>query len=187
MLAVKIQIVWLKITLESVHVNREQRVIRYWAVFQFNTVQPIISVHRERFAKLEFVQLFVHRIVNVSPINFACKEFANQLVTIIQLVPTSNFVKTTFAHKRFGAAAMVIAYQMNGVKLIHTADPSAKMLARDAYYVDEMLNAQHEITMHYAHANKVLSMMVKADAEELNAKEILTVQRINSVKRMFVN
>lgn len=185
--AVNTQTAWLKITLESVHVNQEQRAIRCWAVFPSNTVQLIINVHRERFARPEFVQPFVHRIVNVSLINCACKEFANQLVTTIQLVPISNSVKIIFARRKFGVAVMRTVCRKNDVKSIHTADPSVEMLAKDVCFAVEMPNAQHETTMHCARANKVLSMMAKADADESNVKETTTVHRINFVRKMFAN
>lgn len=159
----------------------------YWDVFQFNTVQPIINVHLEQFVRLVFVQQFVHQIVNVLLINFAYKEFVNQLVMAIQPVLISNSVKIIFAHKKFDAVAMMIACQMNAVKSIHTEDQIVKMLAKDALFVGEMPNVQHEIIMVCVHVYKVLLMMVKVDAVESNVKMILTVHRINSVKRIFVN
>lgn len=184
---VNIRIVLLKITLVFVHVNREQRVIHFWVVFQFNIVLPIINVHREQFAQLVFVPPFVHQIANVSPINFAYKAFANRPVTITQHVQTSNSVKITSVHKRFDAATITNVYQTNIVMWIHTVDQNVRMLAKDVFSVAEMLNVLLVIMTLCVHANKVSLMMVKADADELNAKRILIVHQINSVRKIFAN
>lgn len=99
-----------KIMLAFAHAYQVAQVIHCWAVFQFNIVQLTINVHREPFAKPEFVQQFVQRIVNVSTINFAYKEFVNRLVTTIPLALSSNSVKTIFVHKKFDAELMTIAH-----------------------------------------------------------------------------
>lgn len=184
---VKIRIVSLKITLAFVHVNRVPLVIHCWVVSHYNTVRPIINVHRERFVKPVFVQPPVHRIGNVSPISFACKEFVNRLVTIIHLVPTSNSVKITSAIKRFDAVPMTNVCITNTVLSMHTVDRNVKMLAKVVYFVAEMLNVPREITMDCVHASKVSSMMDKVDADALNVKEIMIVLRINSARRISVN
>lgn len=67
------------------------------------------------------------------------------------------------------------------------ADLNVKMLAKDDFYADEMLNVRLEIMTECVHVSKVLSMMVKADAVELNVKATMSVAQINSVKRIFVN
>lgn len=184
---VKIRIALLKIMLEFVHVNQEPLETHFWAVFHFNIVQPIANVHLVRFAKLEFVRLFVHRIVNVSEINYACKEFVNRLATTIQLVLNSNFVKIIFAHKRFVAEATMIVCSTKNVKLIQLVVRNVETLVKDVFCAVEMRNVRHEITMVCVHVNKVLSMMAKVVADESNARMIMNVVRIHSVIKIYVN
>lgn len=173
--------------LEFAHAHQEQLVILYWVVFQFNIVRLIINVRPERFAELVFVRQFVHQIVNVSLINYVCKEFVNQHVMIIQPVLISNTVRIMYVRKRFDAALMMIVYSTNVAKLIRMVDPNVKMLAKDVFYADVMLNARHEIMKVRVHAIKVSSTMVKVDVVELNANATVNVAQINSVKRIFVN
>ena len=187
MLVVNIRIVLLKITLESALVNREQRVIHFWAVYQFNTAQPIINVHRERFVRLAFVQQFVHRIANVSLINFACKAFAKRPATTIQHVPISNSVRITFVRKKFDAVTMMNVCHMNIAMWIRMVDPNVRTLAKDVYFVAEMQSALHVITMHCAHANQDLLTMAKADADESNVKMMVTAHRSNSARKISAN
>lgn len=187
MLVVNIRIVLLKIMLESVHVNQEQRAIHFWAVYQFNTAQLIINVHRERFVRLAFVQQFVHRIVNVSLINFACKAFANRPATTIQHVPNSNSVRITFVHKRFDAVTMMNVCHMNIVMWIHMVDPNVRMLAKDVYSVAEMQSALHVIMTHCVHANQDLLTMAKVDADESNVKMMVIAHRNNSARKISAN
>lgn len=173
--------------LEFALVNQEQLVIHYWAVLQFNIARLIINVRPERFAESVFVQQFVHQIVNVSLINYVYKESVNQRVMIIQPVLISNTVRIIYVRKRFDAVPMMIVYSTNVAKLIHMVDLSVKMLAKDDFYVDVMLNVRHEIMKDRVHVNKVSSMMVKVDVVELNVNATVNVVQINSVKRIFAN
>lgn len=183
----KMRIVSLTIMLAFVRVNQAPPEIHCWAVFRFNIVRAIVSVHRAQFVKLEFVRRFVHRIVNVSPINRVCKAFANRLVTITQLVLISNSVKTIFAHKKFDAEATMIACLTKNAKSIHPVVRNVETLVKDAFCAVAMLNVQHEITMVCVHVNKALLMMAKADADESNVKMIMNAVRINSVIKIFAN
>lgn len=184
---VKIQIVLLKITSEFVHVNQAQRVIHFLGVFQFNIVALIINVHRERFVRLAFVAQFVHRIVNALTINYVYKVFVSRPVMITQRVLTSNFVKITFVHKRFDAVAMMIVCSVNVVLSIRTVVRNVRMPVKGEFFVVEMRNVCHVITMHCVHVNKDSLMMDKVVAEESNVLVMLNVVQIISVKRIFVN
>lgn len=170
-----------------VHVIQEQLATRFWAVYQFNTVPLTISVHRVEFAKQEFVRQFVLQIANVLPISCVYKEFANQRVTIIQLVLNSNFVKTIFAHKKFDAEATTTACRMNTVKPIHTVDQSAEMHVKDVICAQEMLNARLEIMMQFVLVNKVSLKTPKVNVAESSVHETMNAPQINSVKRIFAN
>jgi len=125
--------------------------------------------------------------VNVSQINYVCKEFVNRRVTTTQLALNSNIVKTTFVHKKFDAEVMMIVCQMNDVKSIRLDELNVEMRAKDVICAVVMLNVQHEIMMLCVHVNKVLLMMAKADAEESNVKRIMIVVQKNSVIKTFVN
>lgn len=168
-------------------VSREPLAIHCWAVFQFSIVRPTVSVRRERFAELAFALQFAHPIANVSQINCVCKEFVNRHAMTIQPVPISNSVKIMCARRRFDAVQMTIAYIMSAVLSIHMVDLSVKIRAKDDSYADGMQNVQLEITKDCVHANKDLSMTAKADATESNANVTRNVERINSVRRIFVN
>lgn len=172
---------------EFARANQEPLAIHCWAVFQFNIVQLIINVRPEQFAELAFARQCVHQIANVFQINYVYKEFVNPHAMTIQHALISNSVRTMCARKRFDAIPMMIVRSTNIAKLIHTADLNVKMLVKDGFYADEMLNVRLETIRDRVHVNKVLSMMVKMDAVELNANATMNVVQINSVKRIFVN
>lgn len=136
---------------------------------------------------MAFARQFVHQIVNVSPINYVYTESVNQHATIIQPAQTFNTARTMCARKRFDAAPMMIVRSTNVAKLIRTADQSAKMLAKDDSYADEMPNARPETTRDCVHVNKASPMTVKVDVVVLNANATMNAVQTSSAKRIFAN
>lgn len=157
------------------------------AAYQFPIVAMMLNVQLERFVKRAFVVPFVHRIVNVLPINCACKVCANQHAMTIQRVPTSNSVKITFVRRRFDAVAMMIACSTNIVSLTRMVDRNVKMHVKAGICVAVMLNVQPVIIMHCVHVILVSLKIAKEFADQLNVKTIPTVHPINIATRISVN
>lgn len=66
-------------------------------------------------------------------------------------------------------------------------DQNVRMLVKDVFFAEEMLSAWLVIITLCVHVNKVLLMMAKMVADELNVKVIKIVLRNVSVKRISVN
>lgn len=121
---------------------------------------------------------FVQQIVNVLAINCVCKACVNPRVMIIQVVPISNSVKTTFVRKKFVVVATMSARSAKTVSSIHWAVQIVEMCVKVVFFVDAMLNVLPGVMMHFAHVNLASLATLKVDAFKLNAKLIQNVHRI---------
>lgn len=180
-------IVYQRIILEFVHVNRVKLVIHYWVVLIYSTVVMILTVPVVPCVKMVFVVQYARIIVIVSVINFVLMIFVNQHASITQAVPISNIVQIVSVFKSLNVARTMTVILMNNVLSIQVDGQSVRTLVQLRVYADVMLSVLLEIIRVSVHVKKDIMVTQRQDVKRLNVRRTVIVHLTKLVKIICVN